>query len=223
MPAREPSSRCRFGFDDDERMRYLREVSVVGLVAATVGGCGSGGARTAAAGARVESGSCVSSGAGGRVTSRSCSFVLSDGERFRCHKTFAGSTPTARALEHAKGCVRLASLVLSPAVRGMITALEKTRRCLTPKGVRAIGGPVLPPNPARSGSPDGELVVGESPAHALFIAYYTSAARAQRRQVGLMANARGIRGHVERHGDVTLLWVHPPSGIRAAVQACALP
>jgi hypothetical protein len=204
-------------------MRYLRAALVAGLAAATVVGCGSGGARTDAGGARVESGNCESSGAGGRVTSRSCSFVLSDGERFRCHKTFAGSTPTARVLGDTKGCVRLASLVLSPAVRGMIAALEKTRKCLTTKGVRAIGGPVLPPNPARSRSPDGELVVGESATRALFIAYYASAARAQRLQAGLVANARRVNGHVERRGAVTLLWVHAPAGVRSAVQACALP
>ncbi|MDQ6778299.1 MAG: hypothetical protein M3071_19240 [Actinomycetota bacterium] len=157
------------------------------------------------------------------MTSQSCSFVLSDGEQFHCHKTFAGSAPTARVLERTKGCVRLASLVLSPAVRRMIAALDKTRRCLTTKGVRALGGPALPPNPARSSRPDGELVLGKSAAHSLFIAYYTSAARAQRLQAGLKANARRIHSHVERHGTVTLVWVHPPNGIRAAVQACGIP
>jgi hypothetical protein len=173
-------------------MGYLRTVLVAGMVAATVGGCGSGSAPTATAGAQIESGSCESSGAGGRVTSQSCSFVLSDGEQFRCHKAFEGSTPTAPVLEHVKGCVRLTSLVLSPAVRRMIAALDKARRCLSTKGIRAIGGPVLPPNPSASSSPDGELVVGQSAAHALFIAYYTSAARAQRLQAGLKANARRI-------------------------------
>ncbi len=177
--------------------------------------------RTAAADARVESASCQLSGAGGHVTLQSCSFLLSDGQQFRCHKAFAGSTPTARALEHTQGCVRLPSLMLSPAVRRMIAALEKARRCLIARGVRVVGGPVLPPVSPGSSSPDGELVVGRSAAHVLFIAFYTDAARAQRLLAQLMRNAGRLKGQVERHGAVTILWVQPPSGSRAAGQACA--
>ncbi len=190
-------------------------------LAVVVGGCGSGSTRAAVADAQVESGSCQSSGAGGRVVSQSCSFVLSDGQRFRCQKAFRGQTPTARVLGHAKGCVRLRSLVLSPAVRRMITALDRARSCLTTKGLRALGGPVLPPNPSGSSSADGELVVGRSATHVVFIAFYTDAARAQRLQAGLRQNARRLKAQVERHGAVTVLSIRPPSGSRAAVQACA--
>ncbi|MDQ2759511.1 MAG: hypothetical protein M3Y17_03485 [Actinomycetota bacterium] len=202
-------------------MRYLPVVLAVGMLVVAVGGCGSGGARTAGAGAQVETSSCQSSGADGHVTSQSCSFVLSDGQQFRCHKAFEGSTPTARVLEHTKGCVGLPSLKLFPAVRRMIAGLGKAQRCLTAKGVRVVGGPVLPPVSPRSSSPDGELALSRSAADAVFIAFYTDAARAQRLQAVLIQSARRVKGQVERHGAVTVLWIHPPSGIRAAVQACA--
>lgn len=108
-------------------MRSLRIKLAVGCLAAVVGGCGSGGARTAAAGARVESGTCQSSGADGRTVSQSCDFVLSDGQRFRCRNAFEGQTPTARTLERTRGCVRLPSLKLSGTERAMITALDTAR------------------------------------------------------------------------------------------------
>jgi hypothetical protein len=116
--------------------------------------------------------------------------VLSDGQQFRCRQAFEGQTLTARVLVHTKGCVRLRSLVLSPAVRRMIAALDKARTCLTAKGLRALGGPVLPAVSRDSSSADGELVVGSSAAHAVFIAFYTDAARAQRLQASLMRNGR---------------------------------
>ncbi len=202
-------------------MGYLRVVVVVGAMAVVVGGCGSGGARTAAADAQVGSGSCQVSGAGGHTTSQSCSFVLSDGQQFRCRQAFEGQTPTARVLEHTKGCVRLPSLKLSPVERRMIAALDKARSCLTAKGIRALGAPVLPPNPPGSSSADGEIVVGRSAADVVFMAFYTNTARAQQLEASLMRNAHRLKGQVERHGAVTVLWVHPPSGVRAAVRACA--
>jgi hypothetical protein len=93
---------CGVESEDDERMRYLRVPLVLMALAVVVGGCGSGSTRMAVADAQVESGSCQSSGAGGRVVSQSCSFVLSDGQQFRCQKAFRGQTPTARVLEHTK-------------------------------------------------------------------------------------------------------------------------
>jgi hypothetical protein len=103
----------------------------------------------------------------------------------------------------------------------MIVALDNARSCLTTKGLRALGGPVLPPSRSGSSSADGELVVGRSPMHVVFIAFYTDAAKAQRLQAGLMQNARRLETQVERRGAVTVLSIHPLSGSRAAVQACA--
>lgn len=202
-------------------MGYLRAVVVVGAMAVVVGGCGSSSARTAAADAQVASGSCQVSGADGHTTSQSCSFVLSDGQQFRCRQAFEGQTPTARELEHTKGCIRLPSLKLSPAERTMIAALDRARSCLAAKGIRALGAPVLPPNPPGSSSADGEIVVGQSAANIVFIAFYTNAARAQQLQASLIRNAHRLKDQVERHGAVTVLWIHPPSGVRAAVRACA--
>ena len=203
-------------------MGHLRVVVVVGAMAVVVGGCGSGSAPTAAADAQVvESGSCQVSGAGGHTTSQSCSFVLTDGQQFRCRRAFQGQTPTARVLEHTKGCVRLPWLKLSPAERRMISALDQARSCLTAKGIRALGAPVLPPNPPGSSSADGEIVVGRSAADVVFIAFYTTTARAQQLEASLMRNAHRLNGQAERHGAVTVVWAHPPSGVRAAVRACA--
>ena len=98
----------------------------------------------------------------------------------------------------------------------MIAALDKTRSCLTAKGIRALGAAVLPPNPPGSSSADGEVVVG-----VVFIAFYTNTARAEQLEASLMRNAHRLKGQVECHGAVTVLWVHPPSGVRAAVRACA--
>jgi hypothetical protein len=209
------------GKRDDEWMGSVRVVLAVGVLAAVIGGCGSGRATTTAADAQVETGSCQSSGVDGRTTSQSCSFVLSDGQQFRCHKAFEGSTPTARMLEHTKGCVRLPSLKLSPAVRRMTAALDKARSCLTAKGLRALGAPVLPPNPPGSSIPDGELIVGRSAAHAAFIAYYTDAARARQFEGAVARNAQRVHGRVQRRGAVTIIWTHPPtSKLQSTVEAC---
>ncbi len=102
----------------------------------------------------------------------------------------------------------------------MAAALYKARSCLTVKGLRALGAPVLPPPSPSSSSADGEIVVGKSAAHAVFIAFYTDAARAQRLQAGLLSNARRLKGQVERRGAVTVLSLHPPNSVQAAVRAC---
>lgn len=208
-------------------MRYLCAAFAVVALAVAVGGCGSGAAQTTAADAQVESGNCQSAGAGEHVTSQSCDFVLSDGQQFRCHKAFAGHTPSARTLEHTNGCVRLRSLRLSPAVRAVVAAVDQARRCLTARGLHPIGAPVLPPNPPGSSSADGELVVGRTTimrkaAPGAFIAFYTDVDKARRAQGRLIRNAHRLGGQIERHGAVTVVWVHPPaSGLRAAVNACA--
>lgn len=141
---------------------------------------------------------------------------------FAARPRLRGQTPTARVLEHTKGCVRLRSLALSSAVRRMIAMLDKTRSCLTGQRLRVLGGPVLPPVPSGSSSADGELVVGRGAGHIVFIAFYAKATRAQRLQAGLMRTARRFKGQVERHGAVSVLSIHPPSGISAAVQACVI-
>ncbi|MHB8490873.1 MAG: hypothetical protein ACYDA6_01485, partial [Solirubrobacteraceae bacterium] len=123
-------------------------------------------------------------------------------------------------LEHARGCVRIPSLVISPGVGAVIAAIAKTRTCLIANGLRAIGGPVLPPNPPGSSSAEGELLVG-NPASDAFIAFYTDAGKARRLEAGVARNARRFGAQVERHGAVTVVWARPPaSPLRRAVEAC---
>ena len=201
-------------------MRYLRVAIVGGLLAFAIGGCGSGDTRTATTGAEVVSGECPSASASGRTVSQSCVLVLSDGQQFRCPTAFEGQTPIAHELERAKGCVRLASLTLSPAVRSMTTTLDVARGCLTRKGLRVLGGPVLPPNPAGSSAADGELVVVNDH-HPAFIAYYTDASRARRLEAAVVQNAHRFGGRVEPRGAETIIWTRAPTGtVRYAVEGC---
>jgi len=84
--------------------------------------------------------------------------------------------------------------------------------------MRVAGGPAFPPDQSTSSSPDGELIAG---AAAAFIAFYTDASKAQRLEPQVMRNARRHGWQVERHGAVTVVWVHPPSsGARNSAQAC---
>jgi hypothetical protein len=205
--------------EDDRRVTSLRITLAVGCLAGVVGGCGSGDAGTAATGARVESATCQSFGVRGRTVSQSCVFVLSDGQRFRCHDAFEGQTPTARKLAHTRGCASLQPLKLSATERAMIAALDTARSCLKAKGWRVIGAPVLPPNTPGANMPDGELVI--TSAHPTFIAFYTNTAKARRSKAALTGNARRIRGQVEPRGAATIIWTGAPSEeLRSSVEAC---
>jgi hypothetical protein len=199
-------------------MRRDRVALAVVFLAAGVGGCGTRSAQTAStSAAQVVSGTCSAAGSAGSPVTQSCVLFLSDGERFRCASDFAEAT--AATLGHAKGCTRMLSLVLSPALHSLVARVAKARACLIAKGQRAIGGPVLPPAPPESDSPDGELIVGT--ARGAFIAFYLDSRKARRLAAGIARNARRFGGAVERHGAVTIVWVHPPtSGRRDAVAAC---
>jgi hypothetical protein len=112
--------------------------------------------------------------------------------------------------------------VISVALRTAFTALGKTRACLIKRGLRVVGGPVLPSGPFDPGSPDGELIVG-SGADGAFIAFYGDAQRAQRLEPAAIGRAKRFGGQVERRGAVTVVWVRAPaSGLRSSVDACAL-
>jgi hypothetical protein len=189
------------------------------MLAAVVSACGSTSARTApTSAAQVVSASCSEAGAvGASTTAGSCVLVLSDGERFRCASDIRDAT--AATLAHTRGCARMAPLVLSKELRLLIARIARARTCLIARGHSAIGGPVLPPTPATSDSPDGELIVGT--ARGAFIAFYIDARKARRLAAGITQNAKRLGGAVERHGRVTVVWVHPPtSARRAAVEAC---
>jgi hypothetical protein len=113
------------------------------------------------------------------------------------------------------------SLVIPAAVRGITAAIAKARSCLTAAGLHAVGAPVIPPNPPGSISADGEVVVSATPI-AVFVAFYTDAAKAQRLESELTRNATRIGGQVERRGAVTVLWTRPPvAKLRHTVEACA--
>jgi hypothetical protein len=125
-------------------------------------------------------------------------------------------------LEHAKGCIRLRRLRISASVHAVAARIEVAKACLTKQGLRVTGGPVFPPGPEISSSPDGELVAGVAGAGGAFIAFYRSPAKAQRLEPEVIHNAKRIGGRVERRGAVTVLWIRPPStGARNSVEACA--
>lgn len=103
----------------------------------------------------------------------------------------------------------------------MITALDRARGCLTARGLRAVGEPVLPPSPPGSTIADGEILLSSS-IHPTFIAFYTDAGRARRLEPRVVQNARRVGGQVERRGAVTILWTHTPTrSLRGTVEGCA--
>jgi len=154
----------------------------IGVFAALVGGCGSSSHRTAlvARSPQVVSGTCSSTAGTSGPVKQSCVMVLSDGRRFSCPPAVARSRPSVAELEHTRVCARLSSLVLSPGTRAVIDAIRRTQACLARQGIRALGGPVLPPNRSSSNSADGVLALSHAGSPA-FIAFYTDPARATRR------------------------------------------
>lgn len=191
------------------------------VIAGFAGGCGGGSHRAAASTAdpQVDTASCAVSGRDGRQTSRSCMFVLTDGRRFSCNRLFTGPGPTVSQLEQAAGCRRLPSLVLSPAERALSARLDRARGCLIAKGLRVLGAPVLPPPRVSSTEPDGELVISSTTP--TFIAFYRTAARAQRIEPTLRRSDAHAPVLLERRGAVTIAWSRPPgSGLRNMVWAC---
>jgi hypothetical protein len=97
-------------------------------------------------------------------------------------------------------------------MKALIAQIFTAKQCLATRGLRVVGGPVLP-----SGRriPDGEIVV--TGRHPTFIAFFIDTAKAHR--AAGMPVVRG--GQVQRHGRVTIVWTSRPStGLRANVEAC---
>jgi len=210
------------------RRRYTRLI-VVALVLVVIGaGCGTTvGSRTSGASPAARRGlptsavtsmscSATTTSTSQRAAVPSCVFVLTDGRRFKCAgSTLARSTPNPRTLEQAKACLSLSPLTIPPSLRAVTTRIAADRACLTNKGLRVTGGPVIPsqgPN-----SPDGELITADA-----FIAFYTDTDKAQRLEPQVKRNARPFGGQVVRRGAVTVLWIRvPASALRNAVSDCA--
>ena len=148
--------------------------------------------------------------------SSSCTFVLSDGRRFGCPARF-GRGPTATdvgLIEHAKACVPLARLVISPGLRAVGARIGRARACLAAHGLKAAGGVVLPPQ--------GHGPAGELDNAAAEIAFYTDRGQASRAEPAIVTNVKRIGGQFERAGSANIAWYTPPSRqLRAIVKACA--
>jgi hypothetical protein len=85
--------------------------------------------------------------------------------------------------------------------------------------VSASGGPLLDNRTSRS--PIGELVVISHKRPRAFIAFYTTAAVANRAEAQLLKTARRLGGGVERYGVITILWTSsPPPQLRTTAHAC---
>jgi hypothetical protein len=166
----------------------------------------------------VNSASCQESGRNGKPTRQSCTFVLNDGRRLGCNRTFNGPTPDVPQLLR-EGCRWLAPLKLSPATRAVIARIDSDRRCLSSKGMRAVGGPAFASSPPDPTQPAGELVISST--HPTFIAFYTDAARAARIEPALRREDAHVPVRLERRGAVTIAWSQAPAAdLRAAVWAC---
>jgi hypothetical protein len=96
--------------------------------------------------------------------------------------------------------------------------VEQVKACLHDAGLGAQGGATTP-LPGDDNAPDvGEIVV---PPSGVFIAFYSSAARAARLAKSIAAN-----GELSRHGGITVLYSHaaglPPlaPSDRKKIEAC---
>jgi len=122
--------------------------------------------------------------------------------------------PTPSKLQRAKACTTMSPLAVPASLHAVVAMIARDRTCLTSKGLRVTGGPVLP----RQGpdSADGELITEEA-----LIAFYTNPQKAERLQPQVKQNAKRFDGQVVQNGAVTVLWVHPPAnGLRVAVSGC---
>lgn len=152
-------------------------------------------------------------------SSGSCTFLLSDGQRFRCPLRFQRGPTSVSLIEHSKACVQLARLVIPAALRAVAARIGSARTCLTAHGLSVTGGLVLaaPPNtPERAYSPDGELDTSDS-----LIGFYGDRGQAQRLEPAVVKNAKRFSGQVERDGAENIVWVaSPPRRLREIVQTC---
>lgn len=192
------------------------------LACAVLCGCGSSSSEPAArptVAGRVVSGSCSASASASAPSEVSaCVLITGAGQRFRCPRYLPGTT--AATLAHRTGCVQLSPLALSAATRAAIQKIEGARDCLTGKGWRVTGGPVLPAPTANVPAADGELIVG-SGRRGAFIVFSRDAEAAARRANAINRDALRIGGELQRRGPVTILWAHSPtSEQRSTLDAC---
>jgi hypothetical protein len=186
------------------------------LVAA---GCGGSHRASTTAASQVNSASCAASGGAGKQTRNSCTFVLNDGRRLGCNRSFAGQAPGVPQLLR-DGCRWLAPLKLSRAMRAVIARIDSGRSCLTSQGLHAVGGPAFPSRPPDPVQPDGELMISSS-SHPTFIAFYTDAARAARIEPALRRDDAGKHVWLERRGAVTIVWSQSPAAaLRHTIWGC---
>jgi hypothetical protein len=146
-------------------------------------------------------------------------FVLTDGRRFSCPQSLSAGRPTVSSLEHAKACTRLTPIRIPASWRPVFALIENVRSCLSSRGLRVLGGPVLGAPAEGPQTPLGELIVGPPPT---FIAFYKNRQAAREAEPMVLQNARRLGGVVARRGAVTVIWTRPPvSARRAVVDGCA--
>lgn len=169
----------------------------------------------------ITSTSCSEGATGGssRATG-SCVFVLSDGRRYSCPATFSRITVSGAALQRSKVCTQLRRLAVSSSTQRLYANIDQARRCLIEHGLRARGGPVLPPQGPNA--PDGELITGNGNGGGL-VAFYNDIGKADRLAPKVIKNAGRFGGQVERRGTTTIVWIRPPSStLRHILESCLL-
>jgi hypothetical protein len=200
------------------RVRHRLALLALGTVLVAAGCGGSHRAATTAADAQVNSGTCAESGLRGKPGVGSCTFVLNDGRRLGCKRTFNGPTPSVPQLLR-DACRWLAPLKLSHSMHALIARIDSARGCLTSRGLHAVGGPAFATRPPDQAQPDGELVISST--HPAFIAFYTDAARAQRIEPALRRDNASKHVWLERRGAVTIAWSRAPAAdVRHAIWGC---
>jgi hypothetical protein len=196
-----------------------RRAAVLLVVGTVLLAAGCGGSRPASTAApQVNSAICGAFRVAASTTAQSCTFVLDDGRRLGCNRSFAGTTPSVSQLVR-DGCHWLTPLKLSSSMRALILRIGGARRCLTSRGLRAVGGPAFQSRPPDPAQPDGELLITSTTPS--FIAFYTDAARARRTLPALQRADAGEHVLLERRGAVTIAWTHAPDdALRGLVWTC---
>lgn len=195
---------------------------VAATVLAGVIACGTAIAATKIlkSGTTITSASCSAAGSNASAVRSSCTFVLSNGERFVCTPSFAGSRPGVEAIERSSACS--STEPLHPPAGSSVVAgrIVNVRRCLASKGLTAYGGVAPQPVGANTNAPAGELTVASDGAEAV-IAFYESARRARQLVPQIEKKAARFKALVEQQGPITIVWAGSrSSSLHALVTRC---
>jgi hypothetical protein len=143
-----------------------------------------------------------------------CTFVARDGRRFQCAQEPIAPTPSLDRAEHDKACSRLPSITIPPEKRRIIDRIDRTRNCLSSRGVHATGGPMLVHESHTTTS------VGSLKTRGTTIIFYVDSGVARRLRPYFQARKQVDGTEFQAHGAVFIVWQQAPPELGTA-KSCA--